>query len=163
MRRTLRRRILQTLATVLATVVAVPFVVTASEEQSAVQQAISATATFAPRTSLQVSSQVLQFHVTEGSIAAEATVEFAAGARTRNGGDVLLVVQAQPLPPGGALGALTMATGTEGTIAASVVQDVPTVVARWVGAGLRTGRVTFRLQAAPGRYEIPVRFLLNLN
>ena len=140
-----------------------PLVVTASEEQGAVQQAsqaISATATFAPRTSLQVSSQVLQFHVTDGSSVAEASVEFAAGARTRNGGDVMLVVEAPPLPPGGAL---TMAAGTEGTIATAVVQDAPTVVARWVGAGLRTGRVTFQLKAAPGRYEIPVRFLLNLN
>jgi hypothetical protein len=157
------------LATVLAIVPARPLALGEPVSQGSapqVTQSVTATATFGPRTSLQVSSQVLQFHVTDAWIPAEATVEFAAGARTRSGGEVLLVVQVRDperLWPETAGQSLTIVAGTEGTMAGSVVHDAPAVAARWIGGGLRTGRVTFRLQAAPGQYTVPVTFLLNLS
>ena len=123
-----------------------------------VTRSVSATVTFAPRTSLQVSSQVLRFDVTDTSIPAEATVEFSAGARTRTGGHVMLVARVETAHP-----TLTIVAGTEGTIAGAVAPGTTTVAARWAGGGLRTGRVTFRLQAAPGHYDIPVSFLLNIS
>jgi hypothetical protein len=134
-----------------------------SEGQSSAAQAthsLTASATFRARTSLDVSTQVLRFHVTEGSTAAEVKVSFAAGARTRTDGEVVLVFEVAGL--GGApQGALSIVGGSEGTIASPVhseARDTPVVAARWAGGGMRTGSVTFRLEAPPGQYDIPIRF-----
>jgi hypothetical protein len=126
-------------------------------------QRLTATATFAPRTSLQVSSQVLRFDVTEATVPAMATVEFAAGARTRHSGEVLLVVQVvdRGAVPSGPGQALTIVGGTDGMIPGGVALDAPTLAGRWAGGGLRSGRVTFRLLAPPGVYSIPVSFRLD--
>jgi hypothetical protein len=154
-----------------ATVLALGFAGTAhtaeSEGQSSAAQAthsLTATATFGARTALEVSSQVLRFHVTDPSIAAEATVSFAAGARTTTDGEVVLVLELAE-QGGAAQGALSIVGGSEGTIAGPVpteARDTPTVAARWVGGGMRTGGVTFRLQAPPGQYDIPVKFQLRI-
>lgn len=155
------------LAAILAISLTTTGVPEASEGQDSARQAthsVSATATFGPRTSLHVSSQVLRFDVTDALIPAEASVEFAAGARTRNGGDVVLVVQVgdpSASPAGSTAYALTIAHGSEGVAAGAVVHGAPAVVARWAGGGMRTGRVTFRLNAPPGRYELPIKFLVN--
>ena len=168
MRRCMQLRILVLLAAVLAIVPAMPLALGESGGQASAQQVtrgVTASATFAPRTSLQVSSNVLRFHVTDASIPAVATVDFMAGARTRHGGEVLLTVQltdSGQLPTAGDQ-TLTIAAGTEGTIAGPVAPDAAAIVARWISGGMRNGRVTFRLQAAPGNYDIPVRFLLNLS
>ena len=90
------RRLLLLPAAVLALGFAGTAVTAGSEEQSPAAQAtdsLTATATFGPRTSLEVSSQVLRFQVPEASTAAEATVSFAAGARTRTDGEVELVFE----------------------------------------------------------------------
>jgi hypothetical protein len=126
-----------------------------------VTERVTATATFAPRASLQVSTQVLRFDVIDAAIPALATVEFVAGVRTRIGGDVRLIVEVTDLaavPSGSAGQALTIVGGTDGMTPGDVSPYEPTVVGRWAGGGLRSGRVTFRLLAAPGVYLIPINF-----
>ena len=161
------RRLFLLSATVLALGFARTAVTAGSEGQSSAAQAthsLTATATFAPRTSLEVSSQVLRFHVTDGSTAAEATLSFAAGARTRTDGEVVLVFEIAD--QGGApQGALSIVGGSEGTIAGLVqteARDTPSVAARWAGGGMRTGAMTFRLHAPPGQYDIPIKFQLRI-
>jgi hypothetical protein len=163
-RRFLQLRNLASLAIVLTS--SLPLGASGQAFAQQVTQSVTATATFGPRTSLQVSSQVLQFHITDASIPVEVSVDFAAGARTRIGGDVRLVVDVTDpveVRPGTTGQALTIVGGTAGTIAGTLAQDAPVVAARWLGSGLRTGRVTFRLHAAPGRYDIPVRFVVTLS
>jgi hypothetical protein len=87
----------------------------------------------------------------------DASIDFEAGARTRSAGHVLLVFVADVAAPDGTL---TLVGGSDGTIPGPITDGSPAVVARWVGSGLRAGRMVFQLQAAPGRYEIPIRFLL---
>ena len=158
------RRLVRTSATVLACGLAATAVAGAAGGQSPAAQAaqsLTAVATFGPRTALEVSSHVLRFNVTDASIPAEAVVTFTAGARTRTDGDVLLFVETAS-QGAEAPGALAIVGGAEGTIAGSVARDAPTVAVRWLGGGLRTGGVRFRLQAPPGQYDIPVRFQLRL-
>jgi hypothetical protein len=127
------------------------------------RQSVTATVTFGPRITLQVSSQVLHFHVTDPSAAAVTSVDFALGGRTRKGGDVQLLVEVvDPLAPGAPY-ALTIVGGSDGVAAGALAHDVPHVVARWLGGGFRSGRVTFRLDAAPGRYDVPVTFLVKVS
>lgn len=130
----------------------------ASGDQSSprAEQSLTVSAAFAPRASVQVSNQVLQFDVIDASLPVDASIEFEAGARTGSAGHVLLVFDADLAVPGGTL---AIAGGSDGTVPGLVTRS-PTVVARWVGSGLRAGRIVFRLQAAPGRYEIPLRFRL---
>ena len=111
--------------------------------------------TFAPRLSLQVSTRVLTFHVT-GSSPVEASMELSAGVRIASGSAVELVADVDAQAPG----TLTIVAGPEGTIPVSLTAGASTVVAKWVGGGLRTGRLTFRLDAAPGVYSIPVTIRL---
>ena len=153
-------------ATILALGFAGTAVTAGSEGQSSAAQAthsLTATATFGPRTSLEVSSQVLRFHITDGS-GAEATLSFAAGARTRTDGEVVLVFEI--VDQGGApQGALSSVGGSDGTIAGPVqteARGTPSVAARWAGGGMRTGAVTFRLHAPPVQYDIPVKFQLRI-
>lgn len=143
---------------------AAPLALFASAPQQ-VTQSVTATVTFGPRITLQVSTQVLRFHVTDSSASAETSVIFAVGARALKGGDVRLIVEiADPPAAGGARGyALSVVGGSDGVTTGALTHDAPTVVARWVGGGLRTGRVTFRLEAAPGDYEIPLRYLVRLS
>ena len=119
---------------------------------------VTATATFAPRTSLRVSTQVLRFHVADEAIAAEAVVEFAAGARTGKDGEVVLVLRTSAEMYGMTL---TLSGGTTDTVPGTVANGDGTVIARWVGGGSKSGRLQFLLRAAPGAYAIPVAFELN--
>ena len=120
----------------------------------------------AARTSLKVSSELLQFDVTRPGAPATAAIDFSAGARTA-GGDIVLSVE--PLRgidgPGGAADvetALTVAGQGEGLVSGHVDPARPTVVGRWNGSGLRTGRMVFTLRAhAAGSYAMPVRFVLS--
>ncbi len=123
-----------------------------------VTRSVTATATFAPRTSLRVSTQVLRFHVADEAIAAEAVVEFAAGARTSKDGEVVLVVRT-PAEMSGMM--LTVNGGTTDTVSGTVANGDGTVVARWVGGGSKNGHLQFLLRAAPGMYAIPVTFQLS--
>jgi hypothetical protein len=93
-------------------------------------------------------------------------VDVWAAARTASGGEVLLVVESERTPqgPGGAADVET-ALSFEGQgqgLHAGVLNPASAAVAgRWVGSGKRTGRLWFALRAAsPGRYTLPVRFVL---
>jgi hypothetical protein len=119
-------------------------------------------ANFSTRTSLKVSSQMLQFAVPSGDETAGVEVDFTAAARTRAGGEVILLVESLgPIDDGSEGSADVTFTGEgQGTNRGSLVVDGATPVARWIGSGLRTGRLTFTLRAVAGRYTLPVRFLL---
>ena len=123
------------------------------------------TATISTRTSLRVSTQLLQFDVGADGHAVS-VVDFAAGARTRDGEEVFLTVEplAAVSGPDGASVAdtsLSFAGDGVGTLSGRVVTSAPTVTGRWQGSGLRAGRLLFSLRASvPGRYTVPVRFLL---
>ena len=54
---------------------------------------ITVNVTVAPRTSLKVSSNLLQFDMTQPGAIATAAVEFTAGARLASGSDVVLTVE----------------------------------------------------------------------
>ena len=128
---------------------------------------LSVTATIGSRTSLKVSTQLLQFEVSSPDQQAVAVVDFSAGARTHSGAEVILTVE--PLRaitgPGGASDvetALTYAGQGDGTLSGVLQPSTPAVAGRWSGSGLRTGRVMFELHAsASGRYTLPVRFALS--
>ena len=121
---------------------------------------VAVVAGFGSRTSLRVSSQTLQFAVSDPDVPAVAVVEFSAGARTQTGGDVLLTVErlsSIDCPEE----AVTFTGEGPGSAAGGLAAAGPTVAARWTGSGLRTGRLTFILRAAPGTYTIPLRFVLS--
>ena len=123
-------------------------------------------------TSLRVSNHVLVISprpdAGEAPLQAGA-IEFRAAARTASDGEVILTVE--PLVPlaslsGGGAGdsATTIAFEGSGDGAQSgALSDAhPETVARWVGSGLRTGRLTFTLRGpvSPQGATLPLRFLL---
>lgn len=122
---------------------------------------VAVVAGFGTRTSLKVSTEILQFAVSDPDQPSVAVIEFSAGVRTQTGADVLFTVQRLPSMecPDGA--AVTFAGEGLGTIGATLDSMAPTIAARWTGSGLRTGRLTFVLHAAPGTYAVPVRFVLS--
>ena len=128
---------------------------------------VQANASVGSRTSLTVSSQQLQFVLTEANQPAVATIDFVAGARTHAGAEVVLTVEGvRSLEgPGGAAdvdAAITFAAEGEGTLAGAMSSHAPAVAGRWTGSGRRTGRLSFSLRAgAPGTYTMPVRFTLS--
>jgi hypothetical protein len=128
---------------------------------------LSVTAEFRARTSLKLSNQLLQFEASGDGSDAIAVVDFSAGARTRSGGEVVLTVEpvGGTSGPGGAADVETAVTfsGTgDGMLAGALRSLSPSVVGRWTGSGLRTGRVNFALRAAAaGTYTVPVRFVLS--
>ena len=124
------------------------------------------TAHFSSRTSLKVSTQLLRFDVARPDQAAIAAVDFSAAARTPLDAEVVLSVA--PLcgveGPDGAAAvdtSLTFAGEGDGTLGGNVSTAVPVVAGRWVGSGVRNGRLVFSLRAAPGTYTVPVRFVLS--
>lgn len=147
-----------------AVILALPSVCVA---EASATTSIAVTARFSSRTSLKVSSQLLQFSVTAPGEAALATVEFSAAARTRPAGEVVLTVEAVRAMdgPGGAADidtAVTFSGEGEGTAAGALASAVPSVAGRWSGSGLRTGRLTFALRSAvTGSYSVPLRFVLS--
>jgi hypothetical protein len=122
---------------------------------------------FAPRTSLKVSSELLQFDVAQTGGTATAAIDFSASARTPSQGEIVLIVE--PLRglsgPGGAAdvdAAISVAGEGEGLIPARLDSTRATVVGRWNGSGRRQGRLVFTLNAmAAGIYSMPVRFVLS--
>jgi hypothetical protein len=150
-------RFFLTLAVVLG--LAAPSVAADSTSASAT---VVVNANFSTRTSLKVSSQVLQFAVPSADETARVEVDFTAAARTRAGGEVILLVESfGPLDDGSEGSADVTFTGEgPGTARGALAAEGTTPVARWIGSGLRTGRLTFTVRAAAGRYTVPVRFLL---
>jgi hypothetical protein len=122
---------------------------------------------FSSRTSLKVSADTLQFDLSTPGDTATAAIDFSAAVRTRTSAEVLLSVeQVRGVPgPGGASdvdSALTFSGQGNGTVDGALGGMAPAVAARWTGSGLRDGRLVFALRAgAPGRYVVPVRFVLS--
>jgi hypothetical protein len=128
---------------------------------------IIATAAIAPRTSLHVSTRVLEFTVTPGSDEAVAVVEFTSAARALPAAEVFLTVKADGAlaGPGGAADVetdLRFAGDVAGTLAGPMSRTEVVTLARWPGGGVRRGRFLFTLRAAtPGTYTLPVTFAVN--
>ena len=123
---------------------------------------VTVSAEFTTVTSLKVSSQSLQFVQSGPDQPAVAVVEYSAGARTRQGGEVLLIVE----PPassasGDAADPVSFSGEGVGAIHGVLSLDAPTLVARWSGSGLRKGRLTFASSTRGGGEGIPVRFVLS--
>jgi hypothetical protein len=122
---------------------------------------------FASRTSLKVSTDLLQFEVAGPDRPATASVDFAAGARTQAGAEVLLSIEQLRAVqgPGGASdleSSVSFVGEGDGTLAGALVATAPAVAGRWLGSGLRQGRLVFALRAgASGNYILPVRFVLS--
>lgn len=119
------------------------------------------------RTSLKVSSDVVQFNVTEAGGGATASVDFSAGARVASGADVVLTVEPlrQVEGPGAAADVETAVTfeGDGDGLARGRLDTIrPTVAGRWQGSGLRHGRLSFTIRAhAAATYTLPLRFVLS--
>jgi hypothetical protein len=73
-----------------------------------------------------------------------------------SGTRVALIAEVDATMPG----ALSIVGGPEGTVTGPILTSAPTVVASWLGSGRRTGRLTFRLDTAPGIYTVPVNVRL---
>ena len=122
---------------------------------------------FASRTSLKVSTDLLQFEVAGPNRPATASVDFTAGARTQAGAEVLLSIEQLRAVqgPGGASdleSSVSFVGEGDGTLAGALVATAPAVAGRWLGSGLRQGRLVFALRAgASGNYILPVRFVLS--
>jgi len=119
----------------------------------------------ATRTSLKVSSRMLQFDVAQPGGVATAALDFTAGARMPAGCDVVLTVEALPTADGAAgktTPDLSFVGEGPGMLAGSMAGARSTIVGRWQGSGLREGRVIFTLRAsAAGTYSLPVRLVLS--
>jgi len=155
---------------------ATAFVISLASLASASDRAtvtVTVSAQFNSRTSLKVSTQLLQFDIAAPGQPATAVVDFSAGARTRSGNDVVLSVEpARGVEgPGGAAdveSSLTFAGEGDATMAGHVGPAGPagpagpSIAGRWTGSGLRTGRLVFSLRAgASGTYTVPMRFVLS--
>ena len=152
-----------TLATaVIIAALALPASVQASGQATS---SVVVTAQFSSRTTLKVSARVLDFDVPHTTGLATAVVDFSAGARTTAGSEVVLSVEQNRATsgPGGAADVETALTVTgEGHGTAALAPYAPATAGRWTGSGLRTGRLTFELRAsAPGRYTVPLTFVLS--
>lgn len=124
------------------------------------------TAQFGARTSLRVSSELLRFDVMTPGQPATVSVEFSAGARTRSGAEVIMSVERVRAIAGAGLAADPGAVRFAGEGAGTLDGDLPaaglSTAGRWLGSGMRTGRIVFSLAAAPaGSYTLPVRFVLS--
>ena len=117
---------------------------------------VEVTAQFGSRTSLKVSTQLLQFDVRRRATSQPSIVDFSAAARTQHGGEVVLTVEPSGAlrGPGGAADVETALTFSgDGTRHARrrAQPSSPSVAGRWIGSGLRTGRLTFALRAVRRR------------
>jgi hypothetical protein len=128
-------------------------------------------ATVRTHTALRLSDDVLTIapRVTgDGGPLSAGVIEFRAAARTASDGEVLMTVE--PLAPIASLAGGAGDTATtiafegsgDGAQSGALSDAHPETVARWVGSGLRTGRLTFTLRGpvSPHGATLPLRFLL---
>lgn len=156
---------MRTLPAILASAAAIVVCVAAPVRAGATATAsVTVSVDVASRTSLRVSTDVLQFDGAGTGAPVTAAVEFSAGARVPRGGDVMLTVEPQRSMADGAAGvepSITFEGEGDGTVA-GVLSGTPVVAGRWQGSGLRHGRVRFTLHAdSVGSYVVPVRFVLS--
>jgi hypothetical protein len=124
---------------------------------------VTVVATFSSRTTLQVSSDLLQFDVTNADAPAIAAIDFVAAARTHASAQVVLSVEAVGPSRGPQMfdPTITFTGEGEGTKAGAVSSETPTIAGEWVGSGVRRGRLVFALRAnTSGNYTVSVRFVL---
>ena len=158
------RDVLTTLTILLLTLV--PGASSAAAEDVASKN-VTVNVSLATRTSLKVSTQLLQFDLTRPGDIATAALEFTAASRTPAGSDIVLTVEPERglEGPGGAADVesdLRFTGEGGGMLAGSVAIGQSTIVGRWQGSGLREGRVIFTLRAsAAGSYSLPVRVVLS--
>ncbi|HEU4935543.1 MAG TPA: hypothetical protein VFT39_03750 [Vicinamibacterales bacterium] len=124
---------------------------------------VTVIATFSSRTTLQVSSDLLQFDVVNADAPASASVDFVAAARTHAGGPVVLSIEpVRPMGSGGAAASLSFSGDGAGTKSGALSVDTPTVAGQWIGSGVRRGRLVFALRSTtPGNHVVPIRFVLS--
>ncbi len=124
---------------------------------------VTVVATFSSRTTLQVSSDLLEFNVASADAPATASIDFLAAARTHAGGPVVLSIEPVHQPSSeAAVSSLTFSGDGVGTRSGSVTADAPTVAGHWIGSGLRRGRLVFALRSpAPGNHLVAIRFVLS--
>jgi hypothetical protein len=121
----------------------------------------------ASRTSLKVSSDILQFDVPQPGVPATAAIDFSAGARIAAAAHIVLTVE--PLRgldgPGGAAdveASITFDGDGDGLLRGTLDAEAPAIAGRWQGSGLHQGRLLFTIRAnAAGTYTLPVRFVLS--
>lgn len=158
---------MRTLRSILQILVMLVTGVTAAAGEDIARAAVNVNVQVSSRTSLRVSSELLRFDVAQPGGAATAAIDFAAGARTPAGSDIVLTIE--PLRgldgPGGAAdagAALSFSGEGQGLLAGQLPSAQTTVIGRWHGSGVREGRVVFTLRAdAAGTYSMPVRFVLS--
>src|SRR4029453_12084998 len=103
---------------------------------------VTVVATFSSRTTLHVSSDVLQFDVVNADAPASASVDFVAAARTHDGGPVVLSIEpVRQMGSGGAASSLSFSGDGAGTKSGALSVDTPTVAGQWIGSGVRRGRL----------------------
>lgn len=128
---------------------------------------LTMTAQVHARSVLRVSTRLLRFDVVDSSAPATAALEFTAASRTRSDGEVVLTIEPERWieGPGGAadVDAAVAFTGEgPGTASGELAPSTPATAGRWIGSGLRTGRLSFTLRAgARGAYVLPVRLVLS--
>ena len=119
---------------------------------------VTVAATFSSRTTLHVSSDVLQFDVTNSKEPAVTSIDFVAAARTHAGGPVVLSLE----PPPSLSSALSFSGDGDGLRSGLMASDEPTVAGQWTGSGVRHGRLVFALRSPQaGSAVIPIRFVLS--
>ena len=144
----------------LAVCVVTAATLSSAEASEAAHASLTVHADVSARTSLTVSSELLQFEIVNPANPSDAVIEFSAGARTRPDGEVLLSVERLTElegPGGNAHQPAVVLSEVGGQIGAA-----PQVVRRWSGSGLRHGTLQFVLRArTAGKYRVPVRFVLS--
>jgi hypothetical protein len=155
------------LPTLFCATIAIAGAVTETSASDRATAAVVVNAQFSARTSLKVSTRLLQFSVADPSQSATAAIDFSAGARTSSGSEVVLSIEAESAVdgPGGAADVETSVSFTgegQGTLSGPMDTQAPAVAGRWSGSGRRTGRLVFSLRAgASGSYSLPVRLVLS--
>jgi len=124
-------------------------------------------------TALRVSSSLLQVGPRTGASADPVvigTIDYRAAVRTRSGGEVVLTVEAGvdlPTLAGSSAGGeatIDFEASGDGARGGVLRNAVPQVAGRWVGSGVRTGQMVFRLRGvtAIAGATVPVLFVISL-
>ena len=128
---------------------------------------VSIRADFGSRTSLHVSSSLVQFEVADSVTRQTKVIHFSAAARTIREGEVLLTLEpvggVQAPERGPAAQDLSVLYEGEGGNSGTASDAGRHVVGRWTGSGVRGGQVSFTLRGAetPGVYSLSVKFVLS--
>jgi len=124
------------------------------------RSSVTVMATFSSRTTLQVSSDLLQFDVTQPQTPATASIDFLAAGRTHAGDVVVLSIE--PVVSSPVLSTLSFSGEGEGTRSGIVAGDRLSIAGQWSGSGVRQGRLVFTLRAdAAGAFNVPIRLVLS--